>query len=166
MRAVSATAGNYPLVKCLPNSTLFPSNKAAPCSCRHVYAGCIEAQIQSVQNQEFVFKAGKRLVLHQFVVLACLPRKSKFAIQKSSNMNALELKGSLIEMIAKVDDQKLLRHLHEVVAEILAETWSDDYELTPEQEAVIEADYKASFNREKWIDHEVVMQKMSRWLKP
>ncbi|MEK7256958.1 MAG: hypothetical protein AAB316_19540 [Bacteroidota bacterium] len=81
-------------------------------------------------------------------------------------MNALELKGSLIEMIAKVDDQKLLRHLHEVVAEILAETWSDDYELTPEQEAVIEADYKASFNREKWIDHEVVMQKMSRWLKP
>lgn len=80
-------------------------------------------------------------------------------------MNALELKGGMIEMIARVNDKAVLRHLYEVVSEILSQTWSEDYELTPEQEAQLNADIEASLNPENLVDHEVAIQKMSRWLK-
>ena len=79
-------------------------------------------------------------------------------------MNALELKGGMIEMIARVDDQKVLQHIYQVISEILSQTWAEDYELTPEQEALLEADLEASFHPENLVDHEVAEKKMSRWL--
>ncbi|MBI5917011.1 MAG: hypothetical protein HY842_16695 [Bacteroidetes bacterium] len=71
----------------------------------------------------------------------------------------------MIEMIARVDDKAVLRHLYEVVSEILSHTWSEDYELTPEQEAQLNADIEASLHPENLVDHEAAIQKMSRWLK-
>ena len=38
-------------------------------------------------------------------------------------------------------------------------------ELTPEQEALLEADLEASFHPENLVGHEVAVKKMSRWLK-
>ncbi len=80
-------------------------------------------------------------------------------------MNTLELKGGMIEMIANVNDKALLEHLYEVMASVITDTATDNIELTPEQKLRLNADIEASFLPENLVEHEVALQKMSRWLK-
>ena len=79
-------------------------------------------------------------------------------------MNALELKGGMIEMLANVNDKVLLEHLYEVMASVITQTATDNIELTSEQEARLNSDIEASFLPENLVEHEVALQKMSRWL--
>ncbi len=79
-------------------------------------------------------------------------------------MNTLELKGGLFEMIAQVDNKKVLQRLYKVVAEILQETWAEEHDLTPEQEAKLNQDIEDSFIPENLVSHEESMKIMARWL--
>jgi len=79
-------------------------------------------------------------------------------------MNTLELKGGMIEMLANVNDKALLEHLYEVMASVITQTATDDIELSPKQEARLNLDIEASFLPENLVEHEVALQKMSRWL--
>jgi len=79
-------------------------------------------------------------------------------------MNTLELKGGMIEMLANVNDKVLLEHLYEVMASVITQTATDNIELTSEQEARLNSDIEASFLPENLVEHEVALQKMSRWL--
>ena len=79
-------------------------------------------------------------------------------------MNTLELKGGLFEMIAQVDDKELLQRLYKVVAEILHETWAEEQDLTPEQEAKLNQDIEDSFDSDNLVSHEESMKTMARWL--
>lgn len=79
-------------------------------------------------------------------------------------MNTLELKGGMIEMIAGVKNQEVLQHLYKAISEIITEAYQESSELSPEQETQIDADIEASYLPENLVEHEVVLQKMSRWL--
>lgn len=79
-------------------------------------------------------------------------------------MNTLELKGGLIEMIAQVDNKAVLQRLYKIVAELLEETWQEDYELTPKQEAKLEEDLKASYDPDNLVSHEESKKTMAKWL--
>lgn len=85
---------------------------------------------------------------------------------KSLKMNTLELKGGMIEMIANVNNPKLLQQLYQTMAEIIVQKTTEEYQLTAKQEAALDADIEASFNPANLVDHEVAIQKMSRWLNP
>lgn len=80
-------------------------------------------------------------------------------------MNTLELKGGMIEMIAQVKDKELLQHLYEIMSEVLIQTLSDKTQLSPAQEAKLALDIKASKDPKNLVDHQIVLKKMSRWLK-
>ncbi len=79
-------------------------------------------------------------------------------------MNALELKGGMIEMIAGVQNTDTLHRLYLMIHQIIAETEEADKALTPKQEAVLEQDLLASEQAENLVSHEVALQKMARWL--
>jgi len=81
-------------------------------------------------------------------------------------MNTLELKGGMIEMIANVNNPELLQNLYELIADTILQKTAEDYKLTPKQEAQLDADIKASFVPTNLVDHELALQKMSRWLNP
>jgi len=51
------------------------------------------------------------------------------------------------------------------MANVITQTVTDDIEFTPKQEAELDADIEASFLPENLVEHEVALQKMSRWLK-
>lgn len=80
-------------------------------------------------------------------------------------MNTLELKGSITEMIAEVNNQEVLSHLYELVSEIISQTTNYNRELTPEQEAVLNEDIEASYKAENLVEHEVALKRMERWRK-
>lgn len=80
-------------------------------------------------------------------------------------MNTLELKGGIIEMVAHVDNEEVLKKMYQIMSEIILQTSHDDTMLTPEQEVVLDAEIEESFVPENLVEHEVVLQKMSKWLK-
>jgi len=80
-------------------------------------------------------------------------------------MNTLELKGGMIELIGQVKNKELLQHLYEIISEVLADTKEDNIKLSPEQEARLDQDIKASRDPKNLVDHEVAIKKMNKWLK-
>ena len=80
-------------------------------------------------------------------------------------MNALELKGGMIELIGQTKNKELLQHLYEIISEVLADTIEDNTTLSPEQENRLDKDIKASKDPKNLVDHKVAIKKMSKWLK-
>ena len=80
-------------------------------------------------------------------------------------MNALELKGGMIELIGQTKNKELLQHLYEIISEVLADTIEDNTTLSREQENRLDKDIKASKDPKNLVDHEVAIKKMSKWLK-
>ncbi len=80
-------------------------------------------------------------------------------------MNTLELKGGMTEMIANVENKELLQHLYEAVSDIISQNTNDSIQLSPQQEAQLNADIEASLIPENLVEHKVALEKMSRWLK-
>ena len=79
-------------------------------------------------------------------------------------MNVLEIKGSLYDLISKVEDKNLLLRLYDALEEIVKFN-NQDYELTPAQQAELEAAIQESFDDANLIDHEDAKKMHSRWLK-
>lgn len=79
-------------------------------------------------------------------------------------MNTLELKGGMIEMIGNVQNKELLQHLYEAMSEIIMQTAREEQILSEAQEALLNEDIEASFIPVNLVEHEVVIQKMDRWL--
>ncbi len=79
-------------------------------------------------------------------------------------MNVLEIKGSLHNIIAKVDDKNLLLNMFEALQEILTHK-ETEYQLTVEEQAELESAIEESYNEANLIDHEEAMKIHARWLK-
>jgi len=79
-------------------------------------------------------------------------------------MNALELKGGMIELIGQVKNKELLQHLYEIISEVIADTAEDNTKLSTEQERRLDEDIKASIDPKNLIDHKVALKKMNKWL--
>ncbi len=80
-------------------------------------------------------------------------------------MNALELKGGMIELIGQVKNKELLQHLYEIISEVIADTADDNTKLSIQQENRLEEDIKASKDPKNLVDHKVALKKMNKWLK-
>ncbi len=85
-------------------------------------------------------------------------------------MNTLELKGSLHDLIAQVNDQRLLARMIEAYKKIINENNFDDEndwwdELPIEQQVRVAKSIEESYHPENLIDHEVMKQKHAKWLR-
>ena len=81
------------------------------------------------------------------------------------NMNSLELKTAIIELIGQVKNKELLQHLYEIISEVLTDTIEDKTVLSAEQEAMLDKDIAESRNPKNLVEHEVALKKMAKWLK-
>ncbi len=79
-------------------------------------------------------------------------------------MNVLEIKGSLHDIISKVDDKNLLLRIFEAFQEVVI-FQDNDIELTPAQQAQLEKAIEQSYDEPTLIDHEDAMKIHARWLK-
>ncbi len=82
-------------------------------------------------------------------------------------MSTLELKGSIYDSIAKINDSSLLLQLYEIISEISsANINKTDFwdELTDTQKTEIEAAIEASHNEKNLVPHSVVMEKYKKWI--
>ena len=79
-------------------------------------------------------------------------------------MNVLELKGSIFELIARIDNPKSLHRVHEFL-EHFNDNSDDEWDEVPpvHQERILNA-YKDSFNSDNWVDHEDVKKQHAKWL--
>ncbi len=78
-------------------------------------------------------------------------------------MNTLELKGGMLNMISRVEDEAVLRHLFDAITAIIAENWGEVPDLSPEQEAELELAIEETYNPDNLVDHEEVMKNMARY---
>lgn len=79
-------------------------------------------------------------------------------------MNVLEIKGSLHDIISKAEDKNLLLRMFDALQDVVRFN-NEDYELTPTQQAELEAAIQESFNDANLIDHEDAKKMHARWLK-
>ena len=79
-------------------------------------------------------------------------------------MNVLEIKGSLHDIIAQVDDKSLLLRMFESFQDIIRFQDTDN-DLTPIQQEELEEAIKESYDEASLIDHEDAMKIHARWLK-
>lgn len=79
-------------------------------------------------------------------------------------MNVLEIKGSLHDIISKVDDKNLLLKMFEAFQDIIR-FQETDMDLTPAQQKELEAAIKESYDEANLIDHEDAMKIHARWLR-
>lgn len=79
-------------------------------------------------------------------------------------MNVLEIKGSLHDIISKVDDKNLLLRILEAFQEVVI-FQDNDIELTPAQQAQLEKAIEESYDEPNLINHEDAMKIHARWLK-
>ena len=85
-------------------------------------------------------------------------------------MNILELKGSIINMVAHLESPNELTRLRELVKEFIKspndyEVYEDTYELSPEQEAELEEAIKETYDPTQLTPHSEVVKMMDAWLK-
>lgn len=80
-------------------------------------------------------------------------------------MNVLELKGSLMEMVANIQSEETLNRLFHLFQKTVHEQekdWWDD--LTPEQQAELDISIAECDDPSKLTSHEKVMQMTEQWL--
>ena len=85
-------------------------------------------------------------------------------------MNVLELKGSIMDMVAHLESPNELKRLSEVVKDFIKspndyDTYEDNYELTPEQESELDEAIKETYDPSKLSPHSEVLKMMDKWLK-
>ena len=83
-------------------------------------------------------------------------------------MSAIELKGGMYDMIAKVNDPTLLKQLYKLIGEIIQQNidktdfWD---ELTKSQQKELEVALVESYDEKNLVPHEEVVSKFQKWLK-
>lgn len=82
-------------------------------------------------------------------------------------MNALELKGSIVDTIAKVNDLVLLEELNQLVHKFLKLKQDTDWwdELTPEQQKELQLAIDESYDERNWVSNEDAQAMFQTWLK-
>ena len=86
---------------------------------------------------------------------------------KVLKMSNLELKGGILEMIARIDDQESLRELAKIITEFLGNHEQDnDYweDLSEAEKRELDSAILESEDESNLVDHEDVMKKYERWL--
>ena len=82
-------------------------------------------------------------------------------------MSTLEIKGSIYDSIAKINDRSLLLHLYELISEITSANFNKtDFwdELSADQKAEIEHALEESRNEKNLVSHHLVMEKYKKWI--
>ena len=79
-------------------------------------------------------------------------------------MNVLEIKGSLHDIISKVEDKNLLLKMFDAFQDIIR-FQDTDMDLTPDQQKQLEVAIEESYDEVHLIDHEDAMKIHARWLK-
>ncbi|MCF8247960.1 MAG: hypothetical protein K9J37_22555 [Saprospiraceae bacterium] len=82
-------------------------------------------------------------------------------------MNALELKGSIIDIIARVNDLTLLDELNRIVHEFIKQKQKDtDWwdELTPEQQEELQLAIDESDDEANLVSEEDANEMIQKWL--
>ena len=79
-------------------------------------------------------------------------------------MNVLEIKGSLHDIISKVEDKNLLLRMFDAFQDIIR-FQDTELELTDDQQKQLEAAIEESYEEANLIDHEEAMKIHARWLK-
>jgi hypothetical protein len=85
-------------------------------------------------------------------------------------MKVLELKGSIVEMVARVQDEQSLEHIQAFLNDFLEQYDREQdeiplSELSPDQEAELAVAIEESYHPENWVSHEDVMKRVDTWLK-
>lgn len=83
-------------------------------------------------------------------------------------MSTLELKGDLIETIAKVDNKGLLARLYKVTLEMISEDteqtdWAD--KLTEEAKRELQLAIDQSYDESNTVTHAEAVEHFRKWLK-
>lgn len=82
-------------------------------------------------------------------------------------MSTLELKGGILEMVNKVQDQSALERLYRIISEFLLQNLDDTDiwdTLSVEQRAEIEAAFAESLDPANLVPHEEMVKKYEKWL--
>ncbi len=84
-------------------------------------------------------------------------------------MNVLELKGSIMNMVAHLDSPTELMRLRELIKDFITsptdyEDIEDNYKLTPEQEVELDEAIEETYNPQKLTPHSEVKKMMNIWL--
>ena len=79
-------------------------------------------------------------------------------------MNVLEIKGSLHDIISKVEDKNLLLKMFDAFQDVLR-FQDTDFQLTNDQQKQLEAAIEESYDEANLIDHEDAMKIHARWLR-
>ncbi len=83
-------------------------------------------------------------------------------------MSTLEIKGEMYELISKVNDKEVLMELYELIGDFITQNLSEtDFwdELSKDQKDELERAIQESNNDENLIEHKLVVEKYSKWLK-
>ena len=81
-------------------------------------------------------------------------------------MNTLELKGSLLDLISKANDNTRLARLFEAYNEIFTTDETDWWdELPAEQQARLNQSIEESYDPKNLIDHEEMKKRHAKWLR-
>lgn len=85
-------------------------------------------------------------------------------------MNVLELKGSIINMVAHIESPKELTRLRTLINDFVKspdafEAYDDNYTLTPEQELELDEAIQQTYDPTQLVPHEEVIKSMREWLK-
>lgn len=82
-------------------------------------------------------------------------------------MSTLEIKGGLYEIISKVNDEKLLMQLYELISDIVTQNLSDtDFwdDLSDDQKEELANAIQESYDDKNLLEHETVINKYKKWL--
>lgn len=85
-------------------------------------------------------------------------------------MNVLELKGSIVDMVAHLESPNELTRLREIIKDFIKspseyEAYDAAHDLTPEQEAELTAAIQETYDPSKLTPHSDVLKMMETWLK-
>ena len=81
-------------------------------------------------------------------------------------MNTLELKGSLLDLISKANDNTRLARLFEAYNEIFTTDETDWWdELPAEQQARLNQSIEESYDPKNLVDHEEMKKRHAKWLR-
>ena len=82
-------------------------------------------------------------------------------------MSKLEIKGSILELIASINDTDSLNELKKIISDFVGHRIKDsDYwdELSDHEKKELEIAIEESEDEANHVDHEEVMKKYSKWL--
>jgi hypothetical protein len=85
-------------------------------------------------------------------------------------MNVLELKGSIVNMIALMESPKELTRLRALINDFVKspdefDAYDDTYTLTPQQEIDLDEGIQQTYDPTQLVPHEEVIKTMRQWLK-